>query len=130
MIAVQNVQETNLAWALIEVAKPHLNRLERNYAFVTTGAGDTFAAIHHLLKLIAAKGIPLRPQLVQRCVTWLDSYAFHDEEPYLRHLIEGHLLPDAIRVLSAACVNPLSTAPKRTEPLWVNHVTCRAVATH
>ena len=129
MIAVQNVQETNLAWALIEVAKPHLNVLERNYVFVTTGAGDTFAAIHDLLKLIAAKGIPLRPSLVRLCVTWLDSYAFHDEEPYLRRLIEGFLLPDAIRALTAAWVNPLSTAPKRTEPLWVNQVTGRAVAT-
>ncbi|HXL60639.1 MAG TPA: hypothetical protein VN959_08185 [Mycobacterium sp.] len=129
MIAVQNVQETNLAWALIEVAKPHLNVLERNYVFVTTGAGDTFAAIHDLLKLIAAKGIPLRPSLVRLCVTWLDSYAFHDEEPYLRRLIEGFLLPDAVRALTAAWVNPLSTAPKRTEPLWVNQVTGRAVAT-
>ena len=126
---MQNVQETNLAWTLIEVAKPHLNRLDRNYAFVTTGAGDTFAAIHHLLKLIAVKGIPLRPSLVHRCVTWLDSYAFHDEEPYLRRLIEGYVLPDAIRALSAAWVNPLSTAPKRTELLWINHVTGRAVAT-
>ena len=129
MIAVQNVQETNLAWALIEVAKPHLNVLERNYAFVTTGAGDTFAAIHHLLKLIAAKGIPLRPTLVQLCVTWLDSYASHEEEQYLRRLVEGFLLPDAIRALTAAWVNPLSAAPKRTEPLWVNQVTGRAVAT-
>jgi hypothetical protein len=67
VIAVQNVQETNLAWALIEVAKPHLNRLERNYAFVTTGAGDTFAAIHRLLTLLAAKGIPLSPNLVRLC---------------------------------------------------------------
>jgi hypothetical protein len=67
VIAVQNVQETDLAWALIEVAKPHLNRLERNYAFVTTGAGDTFAAIHHLLKLIAVKGNPLSPSLVRLC---------------------------------------------------------------
>jgi hypothetical protein len=129
VIAVQNVQETNLAWALIEVAKPHLNVLERNYVFVTTGAGDTFAAIHHLLKLIAVKGIPLRPSLVRLCVTWLDSYAFHDEERHLRRLIEGFLLPDAIRALTAAWANPLSAAPKRTEPLWVNHVTGRAVAT-
>ena len=129
MIAVQNVQETNLAWALIEVAKPHLNVLERNYVFVTTGAGDTFAAIHHLLKLIAVKGIPLSPSLVRLCVTWLDSYAFHDEERHLRRLIEGFLLPDAIRALTAAWVNPLSAPPKRTEPLWVNHVTGRAVAT-
>src|ERR1700730_3531752 len=87
VIAMQNVQEPNLAWTLIEVAKPHLNVLERNYAFVTTGAGDTFAAIHHLLKLIAAKGIPLQPTLVQLCVTWLDSYASHEEEQYLRRLV-------------------------------------------
>jgi hypothetical protein len=129
VIAVQNVQETNLAWALIEVVKPRLEVLERNYAFVTIGAGDTFAAIHHLLKMIAAKGIPLPPSLVRLCVTWLDSYAFHDQEPYLRGLIEGFLLPDTIRALSAACVNPLSTARKRTEPLWVNQVSGRAVST-
>jgi hypothetical protein len=103
---MQNVQETNLAWALIEVVKPHLNVRERNFVFVTTGAGDTFAAIHQLLKLIAAKGIPLRPSLVRLCVTWLNSYAFHDEEQYLRRLIEGFLLPDAIRALTAAWVNP------------------------
>jgi hypothetical protein len=129
VIAVQNVQETDLAWALIEVAKPHLNRLDRNYAFVTTGAGDTFAAIHHLLKLIADKGIALRPSLVRLCVTWLESYAFHDQEPYLRRLIEGYVLPDAIRALTTARVNSLSTAPKRTELLWISRVTGRAVAT-
>ena len=123
---MQNVQETNLAWALIEVVKPHLKVLERNYVFVTTGAGDTFAAIHHLLKLIAAKRIPLPPSLVRQCVTWLDAYAFHDEEPYLRGLIEGFLLPDAIRALTV-CVNPLPAAPKHTEPLWVNEVAGLAV---
>ena len=121
MIAVQNVQETNLAWALIEVAKPHLNVLERNYVFVTTGAGDTFAAIHHLLKLIAVKGIPLRPSLVRLCVTWLDSYAFHDEERHLRRLIEGFLLPDAVRALTAVFVSPLSKSRPSTTGLNLNH---------
>ena len=76
-----------------------------------TGAGDTFAAIRHLLKLIAVKGIPLRPRLVQLCVTWLDSYAYHEEQPYLRRLIEGVLLPDTVRALTAARVNSLSAAP-------------------
>ena len=124
---MQNVQETNLAWDLIELVKPHLKGLERNYVFVTTGAGDTFAAIHRLVKLIAAKRIPLPPPLVRLCVTWLDAYAFHDEEPYLRGLIEGFLLPDAIRALTPEYVTPLSTAPKRPEPLWVNEVTGLAV---
>lgn len=120
MIAVQNVQETNLAWALIEVATPHLNVVERNYAVVTTGACDTFAAIDHLLKLIAVKGIPLPPWLLQPCVTWLDSHAFHDEEQHLRRLIEGFLLPDAVRALIAVCVDPLSRGRKRTDPLRIN----------
>ena len=95
--------QTNLAWALIEGVKPHLNVLERNYVFVRTGADDTFAAIHHLLKLIAVKGIPLPPSLVRLYVTWLDSYAFHDEERHLRRLIEGFLLHDAVRALTALC---------------------------
>jgi hypothetical protein len=128
VIAVQNVQETNLAWTLIEVAKPHLNVLEHNYAFVTTGAGDTFAAIHHLLKLIAAKRIPLRPGLIKQCGVWLDSYAFHEEEQHLRHLIEGFLMPDAVRALAAAFLNPLLSEPKRTEPLRVKQVITHAVA--
>lgn len=125
---MRHVQENNLAWALIEVAKPRLNALERNYVFVTIGAGDTFAAIHHLLKMIAAKGIPLRPNLVQLCITWLKAYAFHDEEQYLRRLIEGLLLPNAIRALTAVPVSPLSTAPKHSEALRVNQVIGHAVA--
>lgn len=128
MIAVRNAQATNLALALIEVAKPQLNVLDRNYVFVTTGAGDTFAAIHHLLKLIAAKKIPLPPGLVQLCVTWLESYAFHDQEQYLRRLIEGFLLPGAVQALTAVWVNPLSTSPKRTEPLRANQAISHAVA--
>jgi hypothetical protein len=62
VIAVQNVQETNLAWALIEVVKPHLNVVERNYVFVTTGAGDTFAAIHQLLKVDCCQENPAAAQ--------------------------------------------------------------------
>lgn len=116
MIAVQNLQEANLAWALVEIAKPHLNVLERNYAFVTIGAGDTFAAIHHLLKLVAVKRIPLPTRLVQLCVTWVDSYAFHEEEQSLRRIAEGFLLPGAVRALTAVFVNPSLAGPKRTEP--------------
>ena len=127
VIAVQNVQETNLAWALIEVAKPHLNVLESNYAFVSIGAGDTFAAIHHLVKLIGAKGIPLPPGLVQLCRSWLEPYALHDEEQYLRRLIDGLLLPDAFRDVTAICVDPLSTAPKRKEPHRANQLISHTV---
>jgi hypothetical protein len=126
---VQNVEETSLAWALIDIAKPYLNAAGRNYVFVATGAGDTFAAIHRLLTVIAAKNIPLQPRLVHQCATWLDSYAFHEEEQHLRRLIDGFLLPDAIRALTTVGASPLLTAPKRTEPLWVSHITSHAVGT-
>jgi len=111
VIAVRNVQETNLAWALIDAAKPHLNARERNYVFVTVGAGDTFAAIRSLINLVAAKCIPLRPHLVQLCTRWLDSYVLHEEYGHLRRLIEGFLMPDTIQASTA--ISRLTTSSKR-----------------
>ena len=76
--------QTDLAWALIDVAKPYMSAGERNYAFVTTGAGDTFSAICSLIKFVAAKHIPLRPELLRQCARWLDGYALHDDHEDLR----------------------------------------------
>jgi hypothetical protein len=111
---VPNVQAANLAWALIECAKPGLNARERNYVFVTVGAGDTFAAIRSLINLIAAKHIPLRPHLVQLCTTWLDAYALHEEYEHLRRLVEGFLTPDAIQ--AATTTSRASATSKRKAP--------------
>jgi hypothetical protein len=61
VIAVRNVEAANLAWALIEAAKTRMNSVECNYAFVTVGAGDTFAAIRQLLKPIDAKRLTDTP---------------------------------------------------------------------
>jgi hypothetical protein len=94
---VRREQETKLAWALISAAKPHMNVGEYNYAIVAIGVGDTFAVLRQLLKLLAVRRIPLRPQLVQSCTTWVDAYAFHEEYDHLRHLIEGLLVPQTIR---------------------------------
>ena len=120
---MRNVQAANVAWALIEAAKPHMNAGERNFVFVTVGAGDTFAAIRTLINLIAAKRIPLRPQLVQLCSTWLDAYTFHDEYEHLRRVIEGFLMPNtipastAIRRLPGRSKLPPSLAVTRTRRL-------------
>jgi hypothetical protein len=84
---MQNILETNLAWALIDAIKPHLSAPERDVVFVVVGAGDTFGAIRRLFKLIVSKRISLRADLVQRCLAWLAAYAGHEEEQYLRHLI-------------------------------------------
>jgi hypothetical protein len=94
---MRNIQEANLAWALIEATKPHLTAGERNHVFVTVGAGDTFATIGVLLNLAAAKGISWHPHLVQLCRSWVDGYAFHDQHQHLRGLIEDCLRPNAVQ---------------------------------
>ena len=94
--------EANLAWALAEAAKPHLCGGERNAVYVAIGTGERFAAIRQLIRTIAVKQIPLRADLVQRCLTWLHAYAGHEDEADLRHHIEGGLIPCAVRVPRSA----------------------------
>jgi hypothetical protein len=106
------VQETNLAWALAETVKPHLSALERNHVFAAIGAGDTFPAIRHLLISVTTKRIPLRPDLVQQCTTWLYAYVGHNDERYLRRLIEDYLAPYSMKVPATVRVSRLPTTSK------------------
>ena len=107
---MQNIEETSLAWALIDAAKPHLNMHERNHVFTTVGAGDSFEAIRHLLKLIATKHVVLHPQLVQQCKAWVETYSLHEEQLWLRRVIEGFLMSDSVPALTA---NRVTTTPRR-----------------
>ena len=107
--------EVSLAWALALTAKPHLDDVERNDIFVQIGAGETFAAIRELLKWVATKRIPLGPDLVQWCVSWLDAYVGHEDERYLRRLIEDVVSPIAIQAWARFAVNRLSTSPQRRD---------------
>jgi hypothetical protein len=107
---MRNGQGANLAWALIEAAKPHMTAGERNFVFVTVGAGDTFTANRSLINLVAAKRIPLRRHLVQLCNTWLDAYRFHDAYEHLSRVIERFLMPTTIQASGA--IRRLPAAPK------------------
>ncbi|MEY2524345.1 MAG: hypothetical protein QOJ66_2910 [Ilumatobacteraceae bacterium] len=90
--------ETSLAWALTEAARPHLSPAERDKLHVTIAVGETFAAIHHLITSAADRRIPLTTELVQRCRSWLDAYAGHEHERLLRSLLECLLAPSTIQV--------------------------------
>jgi hypothetical protein len=125
---VQNVEETNLAWALVDAARPHLAASERNRVFVTVGAGDTFAAIRILLKLLSAKRIPLRADLVRRCTTWLGTYSRHEEEQHLRRLIECFLSNEAMPDSPTVRVKPAATAPKHNDSLALDKLVRHAMA--
>lgn len=107
--AVPHVDEGALAWALIEAAKPHLTARERSQVFVTVGAGDTFAVIRALIKLAAAKKIPLRPRLVQLCATWLGAYTLHSEYEPLHRIINDRLMPIALEMFTT--IERLPAAP-------------------
>lgn len=85
---VRSVPEVDLAWALLDAAKPHLNALERNYGYMTVGAGDSFAAIVYLINIIAAKDISLHIGLVRLCFQWLDMYPAHEEHARLHRLVD------------------------------------------
>jgi hypothetical protein len=87
-----------------------MNTGELNYAFVTVGAGDTFAAICSLVNLVGVKRIPLHPHLVQLCAQWLHGYAFHDEHKHLRSVVENVLTPNTIHASPA--IRRLATPPK------------------
>jgi hypothetical protein len=125
---MQNVEETNLAWALIEAAKPHLGEHERYSVFVIVGAGETFTAISVLLKLVAAKQIPLRADLVRRCTAWLDTYARHKAEQHLRRLIEGYSILDAGHAVRTAGTSEFPAAHRRTKPCGVSQLIRHAMA--
>jgi hypothetical protein len=105
------VQETNLAWALAEAITPYMNAVERNHVFAVIGAGETFAAVRLLFNSAAFLRIPLPPDLLRQCISWLHTYVGHEDELYLRHLIENHLMPCSIHVLATVRVNRPTTPP-------------------
>jgi hypothetical protein len=86
-----------LAWALADAAKPYLNAAERSVVYVSIGIGETFAAIKGLMTSAAGKRIALPVDVVQRCHRWLDVHIGHEDQEYLRALVEQVLTPYAIR---------------------------------
>lgn len=111
---MQHIHKTNLAWAPIDAAKPHLSIRERDFAFVTIGADDAFAAINGLVRLIAANRIPLRPQLAQLCRRWLDSC-----------FSRGSTTPPGF---DANASRSRFAGPKRSERLGLNELVRRPMA--
>jgi hypothetical protein len=138
MIVKHVVHEANLAWAVAGAAKPYLNAVERNAVFVAIGAGETFPAIRGLLRSVEIKRIPLELNLLQQCRMWLRGYDGHDDERYLRRLIEERLIPYAIGVLetmrvsvrrrsspSPASVRAATQSPRDSQSL---HLACHSRA--
>jgi hypothetical protein len=107
------VEEAKLAWALAQVADPHLNAAERNDIYVKIGVGETFSAIFSLITTVVHKRLTLAADLVTTFSTWLDAYVGSDSEPHLRQLI-GQVKS---RPLDHASPGPhLAARPPRPKP--------------
>ena len=96
-IAADRGAEANLAWALAEAVKPRLSIAELNHVYVTIGTGETFTAIHWLIRSAARNRVVLPGELLQRCGTWLDAYVGHSEQRQLRGLLKYVLAPLCVR---------------------------------
>jgi hypothetical protein len=89
------VDETWLAWALADAADAHLDTGERHDVYIALGAGETLSAICVLTAVIARRRLALPADLVSEFTNWLDTYAGHAQEPFLRELIEHQAQPDS-----------------------------------
>jgi len=74
--------------------KPQRHKLsaaQRNDVHVAIGVGESFGVIHYLITSAADGHITVPAELVHRCTRWLDAYAGHEDECYLRGLVD-HVL--------------------------------------
>jgi hypothetical protein len=126
---MQNLQEVDLAWWLIEAAKPHLDVRERQHVFVSVGAGDSFTSIRIVLKLIAVKGISINPWLINLCATWLQAYVLHEDYMRLKLIIDGLCVSDTDLRPSPCLRCSNSVMHSRTVPISAPVYDVRAAVT-
>jgi hypothetical protein len=111
----RHAHEADLAWALAPAATPQLDTVDRIEVSVAIGAGETFEAIRRLLKLVAVKHIPVKPDLVLGCIAWLHGYVGHEDEGTLRGHIEDFMITYPTQVPATVQVYQLPTTPRRRQ---------------
>jgi hypothetical protein len=97
------MDETDLAWALAQVADPYLDPVERHDIYIAIGVGETFQAITASIAAIARARLALGSDLVVAFKNWLNAYRGHDGEPRLHQLIDAVQLdqaPDRVPLLA------------------------------
>jgi hypothetical protein len=88
--------DTKLAWALADAARPYLSAPEQSAIHISIGVGETFAAIDGLVTAVARERLPLDAELVGTVTAWLDCYVGQEAEPRLReHLADISVVADA-----------------------------------
>jgi hypothetical protein len=83
------ISDVELAWRLVEVARPCLNRRQRQLTFVELGSGDELRAIERILREVNRVRFELPPTAVSSVESWLDRYTDSGFESTFRGLVEG-----------------------------------------
>jgi hypothetical protein len=82
------MDETQLAWALADLARAYLSPAERHdvHIAIGIGIGEMMAAICSLSAVLAREELALPAEIVEPFTDWLDAYVGSPEEARLREL--------------------------------------------
>jgi len=80
--------EIDLAWELSDAIGSGIPHRDRGGVYRAIGAGDTYTAIVSLLEIAVSTGVSLSPDLSGKLAEWLDGYAYDDDTPRLRQLLD------------------------------------------
>jgi len=86
---------TGLAWELADVAKPCLDRKQRNQVYIDIGVGDVYSAVKFLLQTVVQSQVSVGSETLGKLNLWVASYRDHPDEARLRDLI-GRVTVDHI----------------------------------
>lgn len=88
--------DTHVAWALADSMAGSFTVDEKRSVYVTLGAGETLAAIRHMLEIAVRNAQPLPAALVDKMARWLDAHIGSHDEPPLRRLLAGVRRPPGV----------------------------------
>ncbi len=79
--------EATLAWALADAVSVRFAAHEHLGIYIALGAGESYAAIEHMLDIAVCKRHPLPATLLGALAVWLDCYVGDEREPTVRCLL-------------------------------------------
>lgn len=85
---MSRAEESLLAWSLVEVALPKLDKAAKTWACTHIGAGECRMAIEALLRVIARYEVDVPFDVASQLHSWLRGYRGSDREESLRRLVE------------------------------------------
>jgi hypothetical protein len=81
------VIDNELAWELVDIARGHLAKTERDKVYIAIAAGDAFWAVRFLLRRVVESELTVRSDQVAKLLRWVTAYHHHPDAATLRFLV-------------------------------------------